>query len=384
MRSERWVVTRLLAGGLALWAGTAGAETFWTTQYGKLRAFEVDFTTGEAQWTMQASGDVSGALIYFGVAREPATGALWVDYYDASNGRQAFGRLAPGAVRPEAGVELPPAYFGYHSTPKFSPDGTLYAVLSYWTEYNKELATIDKVTGDVEPILTFESSYGISDFAFEPSTGDLFLTGAEHCDTGCVEFLDRLTVPGHHRTRIASWYSLGPASPLFSASGDLLLMMGGFYRLQGSLPIYLSQQPKLATALGPFFPGVSEASPAEGTIGCVPSRTRACLQHRRFALDVIFDASQHGGPIGSAKPSLESDESVKFTFFAPENLEVFVKVLDGCGTNGHYWVFASGLTNLGVTLSVTDTVTGQVYPYVSPPGQTFASLLDIEAFPCTP
>ena len=35
-----------------------------------------------------------------------------------------------------------------------------------------------------------------------------------------------------------------------------------------------------------------------------------------------------------------------------------VKVLDGCALNGHAWVFAGGLTNVGVTLKVTDTTTG--------------------------
>jgi hypothetical protein len=29
-------------------------------------------------------------------------------------------------------------------------------------------------------------------------------------------------------------------------------------------------------------------------------------------------------------------------------------MIDGCGLNGHYWVFAGGLTNVKVVLTVTD------------------------------
>lgn len=74
--------------------------------------------------------------------------------------------------------------------------------------------------------------------------------------------------------------------------------------------------------------------------------------------------------------------SLKFNFFSPENLEIFVKVIDGWGYNGHYWIFASGLTSLGVSRRVTDTVGGTVFVHDNGSGQVFAPVLDIQAIPC--
>jgi hypothetical protein len=55
-------------------------------------------------------------------------------------------------------------------------------------------------------------------------------------------------------------------------------------------------------------------------------------------------------------------------------------VLDGCALNGRWWVFAGGLTNVGVTLTVTDTQTGEFRTYTSPIGVPFAPLQDTTAF----
>ena len=47
-----------------------------------------------------------------------------------------------------------------------------------------------------------------------------------------------------------------------------------------------------------------------------------------------------------------------FWFFNQENVELLVKVLDGCMITDHWWVFAGGLTDVEVTLRVTDTQSG--------------------------
>jgi hypothetical protein len=57
-------------------------------------------------------------------------------------------------------------------------------------------------------------------------------------------------------------------------------------------------------------------------------------------------------------------------------VELLVKVLDGCGLTGSYWVFAGGLTNVGVTLGVTDMVTGEMRTYRSAAGTAFQPILD--------
>jgi len=83
---------------------------------------------------------------------------------------------------------------------------------------------------------------------------------------------------------------------------------------------------------------------------------------------------------GQAKP-LTADTGT-FWFFSAANLEVVVKVLDGCGAGNHFWVFAGGLTNVHVVLTVTDTANGAVRIYQNPQGTPFAPLQDTSAFTC--
>jgi photosystem II stability/assembly factor-like uncharacterized protein len=73
-----------------------------------------------------------------------------------------------------------------------------------------------------------------------------------------------------------------------------------------------------------------------------------------------------------------------FWFSSADNLELIVKVLDGCSLNGHYWVFAAGLTNVGVTVSVTDSQTGAAQTYTNPAGVPFPALQDTAAFASCP
>ena len=71
-----------------------------------------------------------------------------------------------------------------------------------------------------------------------------------------------------------------------------------------------------------------------------------------------------------------------FWFFSASNTEVIVKVLDACSIGGHFWVFASGLTNLGVNLTVTDTLKGASKSYVNTDGTPFAPVQDFGTFVC--
>ena len=55
---------------------------------------------------------------------------------------------------------------------------------------------------------------------------------------------------------------------------------------------------------------------------------------------------------------------------------------DGCGGNGHHRVFSGGLTNVAVTLTVTDTQTGTPKVYRNLQGIAFAPVQDTGAFGC--
>ena len=55
-------------------------------------------------------------------------------------------------------------------------------------------------------------------------------------------------------------------------------------------------------------------------------------------------------------------------FFNADNVEVVVKVLDGCALNQRYWVFAGGLTDVEVVMKVIDSQTGVAATYLQPAG----------------
>jgi hypothetical protein len=115
----------------------------------------------------------------------------------------------------------------------------------------------------------------------------------------------------------------------------------------------------------------SVSAPATCTAGSV-----LCLNANRFRAEVTFKAN---GATGIGQAANLSGDTGSFWFFDPANVELVVKVLDGRGLNGHFWVFFGALTNLEYTLTVTDTATGAVKNYHNPAGR-FASAGDTSAF----
>jgi hypothetical protein len=115
---------------------------------------------------------------------------------------------------------------------------------------------------------------------------------------------------------------------------------------------------------------------------CEPSAGHLCLQGGRFAVSARW--RKPNGAEGAATPRPDTDEAGSFWFFREENTELNVKLLDGCAGFDHYWVFASGLTNVEVVLTVTDTQSGQVRQYFNPAGDAFRPVQDTAAFATCP
>lgn len=111
---------------------------------------------------------------------------------------------------------------------------------------------------------------------------------------------------------------------------------------------------------------------------CVGDGESLCLQKERFRISVDWTTGDGQSGEGNAIQGGENDGS--FWFFGPRNPEIFVKVLDGCAIDGHYWVFAAGLTDVGVTLKVEDTAANETRTYGSVSGQSFPSVIDTRAF----
>jgi len=126
---------------------------------------------------------------------------------------------------------------------------------------------------------------------------------------------------------------------------------------------------------------VDKAYPTGGaTNPCVPDPAVLCLGDRRFRLDVTW--RDFAGLTGTGTAVPLSEESGLFWFFAASNLEMLVKVLDGCAITGHHWVFAAATTNVAYTLTVTDTTTGAKAVYNNPLGRASPAVTDTMALGC--
>lgn len=115
---------------------------------------------------------------------------------------------------------------------------------------------------------------------------------------------------------------------------------------------------------------------------CAPGATSLCLANGRFRVAVTW--KKPDGTTGDGQAVPFSSESGSFWFFSPTNLELDVKVLDACSYNNRFWVFAAGLTNVDVTLAVTDTKTGTTRTYHNPENRTFVTITDTNAFSTCP
>ncbi len=115
-----------------------------------------------------------------------------------------------------------------------------------------------------------------------------------------------------------------------------------------------------------------------GTVPCVPSDTALCLNGNRFQVQATFNPP--GGQSAPAHVVPLTPDTGYLWFFGSSNVEAVVKVLDGCTLNGRFWVYAGGLTDVNVVLTVTDTQTGTVQTYTNPPHTKFQPIQDSSAF----
>lgn len=118
-------------------------------------------------------------------------------------------------------------------------------------------------------------------------------------------------------------------------------------------------------------------TPKAGT--CTGSPVHLCLIQNRFQVQVDWQTAGTSGQ-GQVYPLAGTEESGLFWFFNASNVEIIVKVIDGRMTNGYFWVFIGALTNVGFTVTVTDTETGAVRAYTNPLSSTPVPVGDNTAF----
>ena len=118
--------------------------------------------------------------------------------------------------------------------------------------------------------------------------------------------------------------------------------------------------------------------------GCVPSPTVLCLGGGRFRVEATYQGFQGGGGDGQAIPLADRDDTGLFWFFAADNVELTVKVLDGCGVNGRYWVFLSPGSNVAWQVRVTDTAADESQLYENGLGELPGLTADTATFDTCP
>jgi len=115
---------------------------------------------------------------------------------------------------------------------------------------------------------------------------------------------------------------------------------------------------------------------------CAANSTVLCLAGNRFAVEATYDAGSAGK--GTAQVGALTSDTGYLWFFSESNVEAVVKVIDGCAVDGQYWFFVGGLTDVGVTITVTDTPTHTQRIYRNPDHTVFEPIQDTSAFGSCP
>jgi hypothetical protein len=147
--------------------------------------------------------------------------------------------------------------------------------------------------------------------------------------------------------------------------------------LSATVVLVVGDPPSLSSAVAYFDDAYFQPSG-----GCTPEATNLCLNAGRFKVTATFNAD--GGISGQAQAVGLTDDTGYLWFFASTNVEAVVKVLNGCGLGGNYWVFAGGLTNVNVVMTVTDTLKNVSRTYTNPLDTPYKPLQDTAAFATCP
>jgi hypothetical protein len=133
---------------------------------------------------------------------------------------------------------------------------------------------------------------------------------------------------------------------------------------------------------------IYQKNPPFGPTACIASDTVLCVDDRpgdgRFKVSASFQTAQGGGRFGKAQAIPTSQLGVVhgglLWFFAGDNPEMLLKIVNGCAVNGHYWAFLSAATNVGFTVTVADTLLANSKTYsnadltAAPPVQDTSAL----------
>lgn len=134
------------------------------------------------------------------------------------------------------------------------------------------------------------------------------------------------------------------------------------------------------------YPALAQwLSPSGGSGPCTTDATTACLQGGRFEVKVDWQnesGSGAGQVMAFGGQRAENHDSAFYWFFSDTNFEMGLKILDACSFNNKFWVFISGLTNVGWTVHIRDVNTGATKTYSNANGHLTSTTADTAAISC--
>jgi hypothetical protein len=368
----------LLIAATLLHSPSASADSVWAL--GSHLALLDDATQVLLAPVATLSGTSEGTIS--GVAAHPANGTVYAIAYATEPDRTLLFRVdtATGAV-----TEFPNIVGHRLSDIAFAGNGKLYGVSTACDDQDPAaLFEINIQNGNPTKKADLSEgggclSPGYGALALHPN-GDLYYASFNDIDE---TFVQRIHLPSFSLELVLPGDAAGvfPTAMAFRDDGTALLAEQSFF--------YTLELPGGIEELGPAStstPAGKVSHPAVGlapaVLNCQPSANAVCLQRGRFKVSAKYNATQSGNGQGPGKVLLESRDATKFWFFDPANVELLVKVLDGCGLNNKFWVFSAGLTNVGVELTVTDSKTGTSKVYNNPQNKDYPPTFDTSAFSC--
>jgi len=239
------------------------------------------------------------------------------------------------------------------------------------------------------------------------SSGILYFVDRDNAEV-LVKVLDGCGINGHRWVFVAPVTDLGFRLSIFEST--LAGERPWFYRWPGNPKGHTARTSadttafpcttaEIATAkaasagkesgagLAPFgaSPLSAAAGPARSLIAgartdCEPRGPTLTLRGG-YAVSMCYETSD--GLVGDARDwGLDSSQSGLLYFFERNNAEVLIKVLDGCGVNGHRWVFVAPVTDLAFNL-IVESPSGERWTHANRLGRTANAASDVTAFPCS-
>lgn len=125
------------------------------------------------------------------------------------------------------------------------------------------------------------------------------------------------------------------------------------------------------------FPVALNCGATTATTHCLLNRFAITARWRTDAAGKLTNAQAQVAGTANAGSGL-------FQFFSPDNWEIMVKALNGCGLNNRYWIFSAATTNVFYRMDVLDVKTGVQKIYFNYPGPPAPAVTDTSAFATCP